>query len=185
MKKEKVILIGASGSGKDYFRKKIVDNFNIKYYPKFTTRPIRTGEKNYIDYNYITETKFDELYTNNQILVYQKFKINNDIWIYGYTKSDYNDTDILILTPSELSALHSINNGIFLENTCVIYLNIDEDIRRSRLLKRNDINDSIDRRIDSDNYDFSLLNKDLVDVIIYNEFENPIEIYDKFVMSYE
>ena len=45
MKKNKVILVGKGGSGKDYLRK-IMENFGFLYCKSYTTRPIREEEEN-------------------------------------------------------------------------------------------------------------------------------------------
>ena len=54
------------------------------------------------------------------------------------------------MTPYELSFLtKEERKGCF-----VIYLDIDEDIRRKRISRRNDNQDSVERRILSDKEDF-------------------------------
>lgn len=156
MKSEKLLIIGKSGSGKDYLLRKMVEQGLIPGL-KTTTRPIRKFEKQGIDYNYITSNDFSVLVSDGKMLVYQKFDIVNnigesDIWYYGLTIEEFNNSQLFILTPKELSEL-----TIEQRKECfVVYLNIDRDVREKRLYKRNDQNDSIKRRLDSDDIDFNV-----------------------------
>ena len=54
------------------------------------------------------------------------------------------------MTPNELSQISEEDR----KSSFVVYLNIDQSIRKERLLERNDNNDSIDRRIVADGEDF-------------------------------
>ena len=58
------------------------------------------------------------------------------------------------MTPGEFSNLTSeMRKGCF-----VVYLDIDRKVRESRLLGRQDKNDSITRRLDADDIDFQSYN---------------------------
>ena len=58
------------------------------------------------------------------------------------------------MTPGEfLNLTPEMRKGCF-----VVYLDIDRDIRESRLLGRQDKNDSITRRLDADDIDFQSYN---------------------------
>lgn len=182
MKKEKLILIGASGSGKDYYRKKIVEELGINYCPKFTTRPMREGEVEGVEYNFISDLEFDNLILDHKVLFYQRFMVNNCYWIYGYTIENYINSDLVILTPNELECITNLENSKYLENTCIVYLNISEAVRRSRIMKRSDSNDDVDRRIESDRIDFSNFLDGTADVIIRDEYEDPVEFYKSTIL---
>ena len=54
------------------------------------------------------------------------------------------------MTPGEISQIDEITRkGCF-----VVYLDIDRSIREKRIIKRNDNNDSVIRRLDADDLDF-------------------------------
>ena len=59
-KTEKLIIVGPSGSGKDFLRRALIKK-NLRYEPKITTRPIRIHEVDGIDYNFITQKEFESL----------------------------------------------------------------------------------------------------------------------------
>ena len=149
MKNEKIIIVGGSGSGKDFLLKGLIAK-GERYSPKITTRPSREGEINGLDYDFITENIFNVLYDNDQIKTCQKFNVNNQIWYYAISKENFNNNNLFIMTPYELSFLtEKERKGCF-----VVYLSINENIRKKRILKRNDNNDSVNRRLESDRIDF-------------------------------
>jgi guanylate kinase len=148
-KSEKVIICGASGSGKDHLLRGLIKK-KLKYQPKITTRPKRSLEKEGIDYNFIDNTIFNELLESNQIKAYQHFLINENDWYYAISNNNFDKNQVFIMTPHEISALSEEDR----KKCFIVYLDIDESIRRKRITKRNDNNDSIDRRIESDKKDF-------------------------------
>jgi guanylate kinase len=151
-KKEKLIILGASGSGKDFLLRELIKK-GLSYSPKFTTRPKRSLEREGIDYNYISNDKFIKM-KDNEVKVYQSFPIGDEIWYYGITKENFNNNQVFIMTPHELSQLSEIDRV----GTFIVYLDIPEDIRRKRISNRNDNNDSVERRIRSDELDFKGFN---------------------------
>ena len=150
-KSEKLILIGKSGSGKNYLLNKLKD-LGLKISLKITTRPMRLNESDGVDYNFINEDSFDKLVESNQLIVYQDFYNNKgEIWKYGILSEDFNNSQLFIMTPGEIKQM-----PIEIRKKCfVVYLDIDRQIRENRLFHRNDTNDSIIRRLDSDEKDFN------------------------------
>jgi len=149
MKNEKFIIMGSSGSGKDFLLKGLIQK-GEKYAPKITTRPMREGEVDGVDYIYMNNEQFKQLQDSNQIKVQQKFVINGVDWWYGITNENFTNNNLFIMTPYELAQISPEDRkGCF-----VIQLDIDEAIRRERIAKRYDNNDSIDRRIAADAKDF-------------------------------
>lgn len=153
-KKEKIILTGGSGSGKDFLLRGLLKK-GLRYQPKFTTRPKRTPETDGVEYKFIDNDTFESLNKENKIKVYQKFSINDNIWYYGITKENFDNNQAFIMTPFEISQLTEED----LENCFLVYLDIDIQIRRKRISGRNDNNDSVDRRLKADEIDFKDYNR--------------------------
>lgn len=89
-----IALMGKAGSGKDTILKAVIEQ-----YPSFfqkivsvTTRPMREGEQEGIDYNYITEDQFNELLDNDVLLEFNQF----NGWLYGTSKKNFSETKINI-----------------------------------------------------------------------------------------
>lgn len=146
-KSEKLIIVGASGSGKDYLLRGLISK-NLKYNPKLTTRPKRLLEKEGIDYNFIDKPKFEKLIESNEIKVYQH--ITDLDWYYAITSENFNNNQLFIMTPHEISTIEIEDR----KKCFIVYLDIEEEVRRSRISRRNDNNDSVERRINSDREDF-------------------------------
>jgi len=149
-KSEKIIILGHSGSGKDFLRKELI-NLGLKYSPKITTRPKRINEQDGLDYSYINNKTFESLSNDGKIKYSEKFIINEKDWWYGISEDNWNNNQIFIMTVGEFRQINEEDR----KNCFVVYLNIDKETRKSRLNERMDNNDSIDRRIESDEKDFS------------------------------
>jgi guanylate kinase len=153
-KREKIIILGKSGSGKDFLMRRLIEK-GLKGCLKMTTRPQRKHEVQMITYNFVNESSFLDKLNQNDFLCYQTFNVTPDnkdpeIWYYGITKEEFNQSQVFIMTPGEFSNIdEETRKGCF-----VVYLDIDRDIRESRLFRREDKNDSIIRRLDADEIDF-------------------------------
>lgn len=153
-KKEKCIIIGPSGSGKDFLLRKLVEK-GLNPCLKWTTRPSRRFEKQGITYNFVSESKFTQSISQNDFLCYQQFQVTPEgkgpeIWYYGITQEEFEKSQVMIMTPGEFKNITpDQRKGCF-----VVYLDIDRGVRESRLFKREDKNDSIKRRLDADEEDF-------------------------------
>lgn len=155
-KREKLIILGQSGSGKDFLLRKLVEK-GLKPCLKWTTRPSRKFEQQGITYNFVNESEFTQFINEDKFIAYQKFNVTpenkeTETWYYGVTKEEFENSQVLIMTPGEFENITpEQRKGCF-----VVYLDIDRKTRESRLFKREDKNDSIKRRLDADEDDFRL-----------------------------
>lgn len=153
-KKEKVIIIGKSGSGKDFLMRKLVEK-GLRGCLKMTSRPPRKHEIQWVTYEFVAEWTFLDKINSEEFLCYQKFEVTPEdrepeTWYYGITKQEFEESQVFIMTPGEFQNITpEIRKGCF-----VVYLDIDRSTRESRLLGRQDKNDSITRRLDADEIDF-------------------------------
>lgn len=159
MKKEKCIILGGSGTGKDFLMRGLIKK-GLKAGLKCTTRPPREHEQQGINYNFISEDEFSQLLNENKFLVYQKVIVtpedrDPESWFYGITYQEFEDAQIFIMTPSEFKNITTEMR----KNCFVVYLDIDRKIKEARITHRQDKNDSIKRRLDADEIDF----KDFLD----------------------
>lgn len=146
IKSEKIIIVGASGSGKDFLLRELSKQ-GLKSSIKITTRPKRQNEIEGVNYNFLSNSEFNK----KELIVEQSFKNDKgDVWKYGICKEDFNNSQIFIMTPGELSQLTKENR----KQIFVVYLDIDRKIRENRIIDRSDNNDSVIRRLDADDIDF-------------------------------
>ena len=175
-KKEKLILLGKSGSGKDFLMRKLVEK-KLRGCLKMTTRPQRKHEVQWVTYEFVADWTFKEKIDNDEFLVYQTFEVtpegkNPETWYYGITKEEFEKSQVFIMTPGEFENITpEVRKGCF-----VVYLDIDRDTRESRILGRQDKNDSVTRRLDADEIDFQNF-KDYDLRITDPEFEAE-DVYD-------
>jgi len=148
---KKIIIVGKTASGKDYLLKQFHDSHQFKIGVKHTTRPMRKNEIEGLSYHFTCNTAFDLIVDRNQMFVYQEFDLGEGkLWKYGFTNLEIQNNKVFMLTPYEISFIPKERRDEFI----IVYLDIDKEIRRKRLLKRGDENDSIERRIESDERDF-------------------------------
>jgi len=143
----KIILVGQGGSGKDYLKDKLIKK-GFKPSVSYTTRPARDSEKEGKDYFFVSEPEFKRMIDAGE---FREWNIFGDKgWYYGTSKSQFDEANLFIMTPSGIEKLTPEERRKFV----VVYLDIPRDIRRKRLYKRNDVDDP-ERRLISDDETFA------------------------------
>ncbi|MDC3416447.1 guanylate kinase [Aquibacillus salsiterrae] len=151
MIKEKGILFvlsGPSGVGKGTVRKALFEkDTELKYSISMTTRPIRSGEQEGMDYFYRSKQEFEQMIRNNKLLEYAEYVGN----YYG-TPRDYveetlesgKDVFLEIEVQGALQVKENFPEGVFiflfppsldeLKNRIINRGTETEDLVRNRLL---------------------------------------------------
>jgi guanylate kinase len=141
----RIILAGRAASGKDHMRNAL-EKKGFKYGISYTTRPPRNGEIDGKDYFFLSVEKFEEMISQN--LFYEYVSFNG--WYYGTTKEQFYRDDIFIMTPHGISHLDPKDRA----NSVILFFDIPYEVRRERLMQRCDA-DTVDRRLEADDRDFS------------------------------
>ena len=145
---KRIILVGRAASGKDFARK-LLTKRNFNHAISYTTRPLRNGEVDGVDYFFLSEEKFKEMIDKNEFYEYVAF--NN--WYYGTSNAQFYTNDVFIMTPYGISKIKPEDR----KNCFIIYFDIPYEIRKERLMQRSDA-DSVERRLEADNQDFKDFN---------------------------
>lgn len=155
-----IVLIGESASGKSTLQNLLVKEMpNLKKLVSYTTRPIREGEVDGVDYHFIPEATFDVFVKQGFFAEHTEY----NGWKYGTAKVDcQSENTVAILTPSGFRKMQRL--GI---NTTSIYLYVDRRTRLINILKRGDDIEEAYRRSLSDVGQFDGI-IDEVDYIIDN-----------------
>lgn len=141
----KLVLVGKAASGKDYLKNRL-KNKGFRIGVSHTTRKPREGEQDGVDYHFIDESLFKQMIEEDQFVEYMYF----NGWYYGQTKKDFVEADVMIMSKDGLDILPEEYR-----NQCVVlYLDIDRKTRIERLNHRNDVNDTIVRRLNADEEQF-------------------------------
>ncbi len=107
------IIVGASGSGKSTIEKEICNRVGYSKVVSYTTRPMRSGEKNGKDYHFINNETFDEMLKDGLFAEYDEYSQGRK---YGTLKNDYisEENKVVVLTPNGLRQLkrnvHNMDN---------------------------------------------------------------------------
>ncbi len=149
-----VSLSGVSCSGKSSVLKEMI---KLGYEPiiSYTTRPIRKGEIDGVDYNFCDNKLFNELKAENFFAETTSYQIDaNNIWHYGTAKKDLASNKIAILNPEGLKNLKQ-NKQL----NIVSFLLLTNDVNVwNRLRMRGDDSIEANRRIEADKKDFTNIN---------------------------
>lgn len=162
------IIMGKSASGKDSIFKKIVDNNNeLKTVISYTTRPIRQGETDGVEYYFVTKDMMDNLSKEGKIIECRSYNTVHGLWYY-FTADDgqidlYNRSYIIIGTPEGYKKLARYYGR---DVIVPIYIEAGNKERLLRAIKREEKQSSpnyseVCRRYLADEEDFS-------DVILNN-----------------
>ena len=79
-----VVLVGESGSGKSSIEKYLVHNYGYEKIVTYTTRPMRDGEVDGVDYHFIDKSQFRRF--KLQDFFAETAEYNG--WYYGTAKKD-------------------------------------------------------------------------------------------------
>ena len=91
-------IMGKSSAGKDTIYKLILDDLlerseiNIKPIIIYTTRPMRSGETNGVEYHFVNDKLYNDMYKKGKILESRKYNTSNGPWVY-FTSSDVIDLE--------------------------------------------------------------------------------------------
>lgn len=161
-----IAICGKSGTGKTSVVKEL-ECLGYKKIVTDTTRPIRKGEVNGVDYYFDTEEEFDELLTEGEFIETTSYKVaTGDVWRYGTTKgalAEAPEKSVIILNPDGIKALDSVQIA-----HKKVLIDSNETIILSRLEKRGDLKSEIKRRMEADEKDFEGISN-IVDFTVYNE----------------
>lgn len=156
-------LIGSSASGKTTVET-LLSEVGIKRIISYTTRPMRKGEKNGVQYHFIDDDTFLKMASEGKFAETAKYRE----WFYGLSLEgiDYkNDNYVAVVTIHGYKELVKI---IGKENVIAINIKVEERERLIRQLERGDDVDEVIRRLHADREDFKDVEK-ICDYVVENK----------------
>ena len=132
-------MMGKRSTGKDTINKRILEEkeLSLKTIIPYTTRPIREGEKEGVEYFFCDEKKVTELEQQGKIIELRAYDTVHGIWKY-FTVDDGQVTletqDYLII--GTLEAYLKIREYYGKENVVPIYIEVEDGERLTRALHR-------------------------------------------------
>lgn len=138
-----IVLIAPSCAGKDTIGKIISDKYGYNFVISTTTRPMRDGESENNPYHFVTDEDFIDKIKNNEMIEYRAYNTLVDnipaLWYYGTEKKEItNDKKyITIVDMIGLKALKQEFGNIVVS----FFLDVDEQERKNRCVRRGDFNE--------------------------------------------
>ncbi len=170
-------LMGKSSSGKDSIFKKIKERIpELKNIILYTTRPIREGEQNGVEYHFVDENKLQELEKRGCVIEQRAYQTKHGIW--KYFTADDGQVDLSkysYLVIGTLVSYQEMCKYFGKENMIPLYVEVEDGLRLSRALERERQQAApkyaeMCRRFLADSEDFS--EKNLQDAGITKRFQN-------------
>lgn len=133
------IVMGKSATGKDTIFKELLEctKDQLKTIIPYTTRPIRTGETDGVEYFFVTNEKRNELKAQGKIIEERVYQTVMGEWAY-FTADDgqvdlSHDSYFMIST---LEGYRSLVNHFGAESVVPIYIEVEDGMRLERALNR-------------------------------------------------
>lgn len=131
-------IMGKSASGKDTIYKKILEDMpELKTVVIYTTRPIRDGEKEGVEYYFTDERKLKEFQKAGKVIESRTYQTVYGPWIYCTVDDGQFELDRYdYLMIGTLESYGNIRRYFGGEAVVPVYVFVDDGIRLSRALER-------------------------------------------------
>ena len=132
-------LMGKSSSGKDTIYQELIniEGFPLKTVKGYTTRPMRSGETNGVEYYFVDNTQFKEMDNQGIIIEYRNYNTVHGVWSY-FTADDgqVNLENYNYIMIGTLESYEKIRNYYGKDKLVPLYIEIEDGERLSRALER-------------------------------------------------
>jgi len=148
-----IALVGPSGSGKSTIEN-ILKNKGFNKVISHTSRDIREGEKDGVDYHYVDPSFFQD--NENSFVEFVEFNDN----FYGAHKNSFDsDINVIVVEPHGLRQIEKYTKDNYIDILSV-GLTVSKECQRERMIKRGDSLESIEKRLSDDNIAAQMKNID-------------------------
>ena len=131
-------MMGKSSSGKDTLYQKVLERLpQIHRVVPYTTRPIREGEQDGVEYHFVEDKQLAELETDGKIVELRAYNTVHGIWKYFTVDDgqiDLEQGDYLLI--GTLETYEKIREYYGAEHLVPIYIEVEDGERLARALER-------------------------------------------------
>ncbi len=155
-------IMGKSASGKDTIFKKVKEKMpELKTIVIYTTRPIREGETEGVEYHFVDDLKCKELEEEGKIIELRAYDTVHGIWKYFTVDDGQFDADENYIAIGTLESYRDMRNYLGAEKLVPVYIEVEDGVRLERALKREQAQkepkyEELCRRFLADAVDFSV-----------------------------
>lgn len=131
-------IMGKSSSGKDTIYKKLSERMpELQRIVPYTTRPIRDGEQEGVEYHFVGEDRLREMQEAGRVIEVRAYNTKCGVWTY-FTADDgqieLEKKDYLVI--GTLESFQALKKYFGEEKIVPIYIEVDDGVRLSRALER-------------------------------------------------
>lgn len=171
-----ILLSGASASGKTVTALKMCEKYGFKKAITTTTREPRVGEKDGVDYFFISQKEFENRLNKDFFVESVSYNQN----YYGSGKDQIGEDKIIVLELNGVDAYKALGD----KNIIFFYLYAPEDVRYNRMISRGDALEKAKMRILNDRESFKEENVKNVDFRIDTSKHGIEEVADIIYKEY-
>ena len=134
-----ICLMGKSSSGKDTIFRELLQEgtLGLRTIVPYTTRPIRTGETDGVDYHFTNEEGFQNLLEEGKIIEERAYNTVHGLWRYFTVADDSIELDRYdYCVIGTLEAYINIRDYFGADKVLPVYIEIDDGERLQRALTR-------------------------------------------------
>lgn len=173
-----ILLVGPSASGKTEVTKALAAKYGMSKAITHTTRQPRVGERNGVDYFFVSDSEFEAL-EEKGFFVETTFYNGHQ---YGCGKDQLGDDKCIAVDPNGLIHFTALGN----KRLVVFYLSASDKTRAERMKGRGDSAANIESRLKNDENDFNGVPEGgRIDYLINTEGLTVSQIADQIRTLYE
>lgn len=147
-------IMGYTSSGKDSTLKELLKITDIPKAISYTTRPMRPGETDGVEYHFVDKDFFEK--EKDNFIEIREYKVwDGSVWYYGYHKNSfpYKTKDYFAII--EANGYYELCKYFRKSNIEVFYIESPDGMIKTRLKNRGDDPREIERRLAQDKKDFA------------------------------
>ena len=130
-------LMGKSASGKDTIYKKVKEQMpELKTIVIYTTRPIREGEKEGVEYYFVDDDKLDKLQQAGKVIELRAYNTVHGIWKYFTADDGQFDREDHLIAIGTLESYVQLRKYFGDDKLVPIYIEVEDGVRLERALAR-------------------------------------------------
>lgn len=131
-------IMGKSSSGKDTIYKKLSERMpELQRIVPYTTRPIRDGEQEGVEYHFVGEDRLREMQEAGRVIEVRAYNTKCGVWTYFTADDgqiDLEKKDYLVI--GTLESFQALKKYFGEEKIVPIYIEVDDGVRLTRALER-------------------------------------------------
>ncbi len=130
-------LMGKSASGKDTIYKQIKEKMpELKTIVIYTTRPIREGEMEGVEYHFVDDDKLREFQRAGKVIELREYNTVHGVWKYFTVDDGQFDAKDNYIAIGTLESYKGMREYLGEEKLVPIYIEVDDGVRLERALSR-------------------------------------------------